>query len=1094
MNMAGLKHRKFLLVGVVALTSMLIVSIQACKPRKKDSSLQDGEVGEPQLFTGGACQTSGRWVDAAIAQAQQIKAVITQLRDAQGCKSLVDSIDQLVLNPESVGDGPGADPKGAVAQMFGIGREITAMSQYNRIQGKYNSASAEQKGDFANIDKMMTDRMFQMMGLQTQLAEAPDVAPPKNPSTATSSIIEASQVIDQVINLKARALKTAAAGLDVATTVFNNLGDDQNCPMKGPQVGTIAVAGAKLLGAYVGADAGLGSKAGSALTAYFKFLRNKKFNNALYSINQTEFMLSISCLVESTTTNYCSLRDAQYLLQDLIGKSGRLKPFWAREDNVPDMMTGFKVLNQDVPVVADWLRKVVTGVTPRRAADAAYYNSVMGSLNGLQQVLTTNLTSINQLITNRPPTDLAQRAAVFQLAVDIASAFQGYKIQDLPAFYDQVSPPLRQLFDILGIPFPAICDATKTKQADLLSPEQYLQAGNYAALSNPWVILRNMEGHVTGIFNQMSSAVAAYVRDNLNIDTPSVAADLVTPSASGNALERIQEIRHYLISLVARIRASQKAGTATQSDKSFVKIFVNTVTRIDHVVDVQREISKESDAGEDNLDKFLEEELAKPDLKLDGGSVVNPIVTLRAQAKERYTGAKATADDKLLVAALSEITSQELLCENKQKKCEPKDMKLVEVPLSDWMYDSIAVSKLAYAKITSMRNPRLKAEPPKTLALNDPATGTEPGKVESEKDSFARLLNTAFDEFDMLRFREAFFVNRIAKAVYWDLSTQLKAMQTEYVAAQKDPKALQAYKQKWSDTSIKLMTMADNFVVDRLNDLIPKDLQALVLDQSKATPLNFENLKALEIFKDPLIRHISGLKSVVEGRTSDWEIQRDVVKNTVWNPMRALVQTTIKDPKIRRVLERSNTSGGMAALSFATDLYIGPIDIHSFDTWAGLIGRKVRPDLYWSPYFWTDKIHYKDDEFGSLATLRGLLCLQSMALNNPVAYEAVCKGAYLRSVFERPAMNAGPADAVANAVLKNPGKTTLDPDSLSLSYDEWLAEYKRTLKLTDPKSIAFQGRRICAVYDHLRNNNVHMMKLRNVTDIQLSSTLDAAHK
>ena len=1076
MNMAGLNHRKFMLVGVVALTSILVVSIQACKPRKKDSSLQSADDGEPQLFTGGACQTSGRWVDAAIAQAEQIKTVINGLKNAKGCESLITNMEALSLNPGSVGNGPGSDPKGAIAQMFGIGREITAMSQYNRIQSKYNSASADQKGDFANIDKMMTDRMFQMMGLQTNLADATDATAPKAPSAATTSITEAGQVVDQVINFKARALTTASAGLDAATTVFNNLGDDQNCPMKAPQIGTIAVAGAKLLGAYVGADAGLGAKAGSAIAAYFKFLRNKKFNNAIYYINQTEFMLSISCLIESTTTNYCSLRDAQYLQQDLIPKVGGFKTFWAHEENVPDMMTGFKVLNQDVPVVADWLRKVVTGVTPRRAADAAYYNNVMGSLNGLQQILTTALTSINQQKTNMPQGDLAQRAAIYQLATDIAGTFAGFKVQDLPNFYDQVSPPLRQLFDILGIPFPAICDSTKTPQQLLQSPETYLNAGgSFAPLASPQVILNNMERNVTTIFDQMSSAVAAYVRTNLNIDQPNVATDFVNPSSSGNALQRIQSIRHYLVMLVDRIKVSMKAGTAVQSDKSFAKMFVNTIARIDRVLDIQMAISNDADVNVDELDKFVEQEKARKDLQLDGGSSTpDPMVTLRAQVKDRYTGAKATADDKRLAAALGDM------------KFENDTMSM-----ADWMYDSIAVSKVAYAKIIAMKNPRLKAGSASMFGLAGDLTAN---KTDPDKDFYAKLLNTAFDEFDMLRFREAFFVNRIAKAVYWDLSTQLKVMQTDYAAAQNDPAAKAAYKAKWSNTSIKLLTMADNFVVDRLNNLVPKDLESSMLDQAKATALNQANLMALELFQDPLLKHISGLKSVVEGHTSDWEIQRDLVRNTVWNPMRALVQTTIKDPKVRKVFERSETTGGMAALSFFTDVLSGPTDIRSFDTWAGIIGRKVRPDLYWSPNTWTDKTHYKDDEFGSLATLRGLLCMQTLALNNAKTFNSVCQGAFLRSVFERPALNAGPTDAVANVVLKNPTQTTLDPEALSLSYDEWYAEYQRTLKLTDPTSMAFQGRRICAVYDHLRNNNVHMMKLRNVTDVQLSSTLDAVHK
>jgi hypothetical protein len=273
---------------------------------------------------------------------------------------------------------------------------------------------------------------------------------------------------------------------------------------------------------------------------------------------------------------------------------------------------------------------------------------------------------------------------------------------------------------------------------------------------------------------------------------------------------------------------------------------------------------------------------------LDGGTnTADPLVAQRAEAKERYTGAKATADDKRLAAALSEM------------KFENDTMSM-----ADWMYDSIAVSKVAYAKIVKMKNPRLQAGniprfsgQPSGLGLAGDLTANH---TEADKDFYGKLLNIAFDEFDMLRFREAFFVNRIAKAVYWDLSSQLKVMQTDYAAAQKDPAKKAAYKAKWSNTSIKLLTMADNFVVDRLNNLVPKDLQASMLDQVKATMLHQSNMMALELFKDPLRRHISGLKSVVEGHTSDWEIQRDLIHNTVWNPMRAIVQTAIKDPKARK--------------------------------------------------------------------------------------------------------------------------------------------------------------------------------------------------
>lgn len=1074
--------RRWMLAFTVAVTTLM--TLQACKPRKK-SSLK-GEGPDPYLFIGGACQTSGRWVDAAIQQAEQIKSVITALRDDPKCKSMVNGMDALVANPGEVSDGSTANAKAAVAQMFGVGREINAISQYRRIRNRYappGSVGFENEYN-VNIDKMLTDRMFQMIGLNTSTADAtaPIAGAAENPQQK-SAMTEAGNVVEQVISMKARALRTASTGLDVATTVFNSLGDDEQCLIgKTPQIGSLAIAGAKLLGTYVGADAGLATKAGSAIAAYFKFATNKKFNNAIQGINETEFLLSISCLMETTSANYCAVRDARYLQEDLIPKVGGLKTMWNREENVPDMMTGFKVLNQDVPVVAEWLRKVVTGVIPRRTSDAAYYNSVMGSLNGLQQVLNFALTAIAEKRYNWPKEDAQQRVEILNLARNIQDIFQSAASKldssgtgSFPDFYGMASPQLRQLFDILGVEFPNECDPSKHKnQNEVKSPSVYLEAGgSYAPLASPKAILDRMEGNVKGIFDRMSLLVTAYVRNNLNIDQPNVATDFVAPSVTGNALQRIQQIRAYLVMLCTRIAKSVKDKTAKAEDKMFAKLFMDTIMRIDRVLDAQREILDDADkmfeSGE--FDRFLEDAKKRKPISLaledsavsgdDQGTMFGKLPAKRAKFADRYRGSLASPEDAAMMKAFEVILDGD------------------NISMADWFIDEAAQLEVSIEVAKSKNNSRIRAAGNTSLGLNTDNLDTS---------IYSILLNSAFDQFDMLRFREAFFINRISKAVYWDISKQLVTMQSDYAAAQNNPAAQAAYKQKWSGVTQKIAIMADNFVVDKINNLIPKDLQASMIDQSKAVAMNQSNLGALTLFKDPLLKRIGQLKSITEGKTSDWAIQRDLVKNTIWNPYRTFNRLIQFDPKAFGVyIGASSATDPIAATvgrmytAFTEDYYDGFV--------LG-IGRMVRPDLYWSPHYWTDKTHYKDDEFGSLATFRGVLCAQTLALNDPLAFIDVCRGSVLQSVFEKTADS--PTDQIAQQILKTP-KSTLDPDALSLSYDEWIGRHQKLHNLTTLEAKQFESRRICAVYDHLRNNNIHMMKLRNLGDAQIANTLGQTH-
>ena len=114
-----------------------------------------------------------------------------------------------------------------------------------------------------------------------------------------------------------------------------------------------------------------------------------------------------------------------------------------------------------------------------------------------------------------------------------------------------------------------------------------------------------------------------------------------------------------------------------------------------------------------------------------------------------------------------------------------------------------------------------------------------------------------------------------------------------------------------------------------------------------------------------------------------------------------------------------------------------------------------------------------------MATLRATYCVQTLAFADPRVFEPYCKGAILYSAFEKPEDVEGRRGKSVEII--NPA--SIDPlelqrngnvklTGMSLIYDDWINAYNKNFAMRQNIDY-FQSARICALYDHLRSNQLY---------------------
>ena len=174
--------------------------------------------------------------------------------------------------------------------------------------------------------------------------------------------------------------------MNIASNVLDSLLTEQQC-VTGNIAGPILSSMVSIVSSVVSSrQNGFGNRVARFINQFSQFHRNEKFVKSLRMVNDAQFRNSISCLIEVSTENYCNVTDAQALYNSFseqnkisVDENGNYVATKNKDASSysESALRGLYILTQQIPVVTEWLEKVMRGVDPILKTDAQQKNDTM---------------------------------------------------------------------------------------------------------------------------------------------------------------------------------------------------------------------------------------------------------------------------------------------------------------------------------------------------------------------------------------------------------------------------------------------------------------------------------------------------------------------------------------------------------------------------------------------------------------------------------------------------------------------------------------------------------------------------------------------
>jgi hypothetical protein len=541
------------------------------------------------------------------------------------------------------------------------------------------------------------------------------------------------------------------------------------------------------------------------------------------------------------------------------------------------------------------------------------------------------------------------------------------------------------------------------------------------------------------MFAEVSGQLATYLRRNSNQDAPLVISDFERPGGVNVSPRQVLiNIQNYMLDILQSINENAKRNAAAAAaERPMAALLVETIKKIDRILEASDAIRNTAE----EISTEVEEILKRPrrtNLSLTGNSAKSaPDVSTERVPADR-NAARISAE-------LASMTA----------------------PLGDGAETSIAAVQKAVVE-------------EKRLAAATLAKSSSLSKV---FDEFRNLGAVVVTELDMDNQQEMLIVNRLARVVQYDLQRLMRSTLSSGAVGQ------------FSTVTQALLVVSNDLMTDRFETVFNSNPQSGWIDLASASIVSKNTLEALGSdptstinpfgSSNPIVNSLKTFIGILSARTvggarTGAEVAEHIgdqaSAESLTDEFFAGLMKTVNAgfyPPIRMIQNVYNQRSIVDKVSWNDALLSGVMTTP--DKWAFVsrtMGRWMRPDLYWTPGWWSG-MHkarmFVDDEFGSMATLRAFLCMQTLAMPDPRSFQQFCKGAILYSVHEDPEVVD---KRVGQSVVINPtgGATAI---GLSLIYDDWLNAYLRSYKQT--AETYFTSQRICAVYDNFRANQIYFL-------------------
>lgn len=529
-------------------------------------------------YYGGVCGNQGNWTQQALSRTSELKSFLNQIKDDPNCKALPQALQETYSSIESQikalqsmpGGAQGAQEDKSMTLPLEIGSLRTFLGSERQMQQQ--------------VTQLMASKMVEQSVIQTQ-----NQAQPQRPDAV-------GQMASRLTSLKERTQKTFSTSLNLLDRAVDAFPQIEQCLVDPNHFGHFIASTIQLLGSFAssGQDA-TGSQLARTVSKLATYSRDRKFAKALRTLEQNQYMASLSCLLEVTSESYCAARDGKLVFDEMIKnsqleqtKSGelRLRPTKINYKSAhgQNPLEGYYILTQNIPVITQWLQTVQIGVDPRLPTDADQknkvldeYNNFVKAVNDLKGTLNSQAESIREFKTKEE-----KQNAVFKMLRTLTDMMSnvGSGIPGMNGgqnFFTMAYQPMHIPFKLMGIDTPPEVLGTIPGQP-IQFPFTYLEA-RYQTLpefKDPEALVKIISSNLQNIIRGAEDSAITYYNKWFIVDKVAI----VNKSLVGvlyNVRESLQEIDAYLERLEQRTQQYHR-------DQSINLGIRDTRNRIDKVL------------------------------------------------------------------------------------------------------------------------------------------------------------------------------------------------------------------------------------------------------------------------------------------------------------------------------------------------------------------------------------------------------------------------------------------------------------------------------------------------------------------------------
>jgi hypothetical protein len=494
---------------------------------------------------GGNCPSQGAWTQQALQQTGIIKDAIRKLKDNPACKGLETVITDLQAAATEL-----EIPKGEENQETRLESLPTEMNALQKTLTDGNSVNSD-------ASTMLLNRTIEAATISSDISSSTSLGAVTNGLANSSTAVKTGGLSLLYKKLKAPTMK----GLELATKVMQILPQYDECLIGQPSQGLAIIAGSvKVAAAMSASGEGVGDKLGNAIASLMNMLRERKFTLALRELDETEFWFSMSCLIESSTKNYCDAQDAQEIMkysQDQYKASmNKIKTADRTAPTYDNPLEGYYLLVRELPKISSWLQKVQFGVSPKLAADANFKNKIWEQVTDLTKSVNSLTGFFNeQMLFMRELTDVeAKRNQLFEVIHAISGKMsggaEGGGADGTQFFSTTVNGSLLPFYLIGRDIIPEACRPTELRPMgqdwEMWMKTSGANGGFIADFADPDKLAIVVESRMNEIIAAASAKSSAYFRQRLVVDMPNLVAQTLT-SQYMTIRKAFENVYNYLV-------------------------------------------------------------------------------------------------------------------------------------------------------------------------------------------------------------------------------------------------------------------------------------------------------------------------------------------------------------------------------------------------------------------------------------------------------------------------------------------------------------------------------------------------------------------